>query len=146
MQYKKNLFWNCSFLLPWNKQFSPSGLFELEQSCSSLLIYSTRVISNLKQMPWTCEPYWFKLEQGLDGMVLVDFIVIQRVNDFGTAILILLRPTKLISLINIDILIWIFDLIFFTQSNNNKRSLVNACLKKKKKVRSAHTFNWKLKS
>jgi len=98
---RTKLFLKLLVLLPWKK------------SCSSLFIYSTRVISNLKQMPWTCEPYWFKLEQGLDGMVLVDFIVIQRVNDFGTAILILLRPTKLISLINIDILIWIFDLFIF---------------------------------
>jgi hypothetical protein len=40
------------------------------------------------------------------GWMFVDFIVMQRVNDFGTAILTLLRPTKLlISLINIDILI-----------------------------------------
>jgi hypothetical protein len=31
------------------------------------------------------------------GWMFVDFIVMQRVNDFGTAILILLRPTKLIS-------------------------------------------------
>jgi hypothetical protein len=41
-------------------------------------------------------------------MMFVDFIVMQRVDDFivmQRAILILLRPTKLISLINIHILI-----------------------------------------
>jgi len=66
--------------------------------------------------------------------MFVDFIVMQRVNDFGTAILTLLRPTKLlISLINIDILIWLFDLIFFYSIQQQQKESSKCMLKKKKK-------------
>jgi len=69
--------------------------------------------------------------------MFVDFIVMQRVDDFivmQRAILILLRPTKLISLINIDILIWIFDLFTFYSIQQQQKESSKCMLKKKKKV------------
>jgi hypothetical protein len=68
-------------------------------------------------------------------MMFVDFIVMQRVDDFivmQRAILILLRPTKLISLINIDILIWIFDLFTFYSIQQQQKESSKCMLKKKK--------------